>query len=60
MTVINTFMIDLRNLGGGKKLIKDVVKNSKQNNQLWTKQNQINKSKTLKNPHTPQSRIDKK
>jgi hypothetical protein len=49
-------MIDLRNLGGGKKLIKEIIRNSKQSNQPWTKKNQYEAVKKQKNIHTPHSR----
>ncbi len=52
-------MIDLRNLNGGKKLIKEIVRNGKSSNQPWTKKNQYRKIKQQKNPHTPDSRPKK-
>jgi hypothetical protein len=49
-------MIDLKNLGGGKQLIKEIVETSKSNNQPWTKKQQLEKIRTHKNTHSPQSR----
>jgi len=49
-------MIDLRNLGGGKKLIKEVMGKSKPANQPWTKQNQYKSVKKQKNVYSPGTR----
>lgn len=52
-------MIDLRNLKGGLKLIKDILRNSKQENQPWTKKNQYAAVKKQKNPYTKTTRPKK-
>ena len=49
-------MIDLRNLGGGRKLIKQIVKNSKLASQPWNKKQQHKQVKTQKNSYTPNTR----
>ena len=52
-------MIDLRNIKGGTKLIKDILKNSQQVNQPWTKKNQYATVKKQKNPYTQATRPKK-
>lgn len=52
-------MIDLRNIKGGIKLIKDILKNSQQGNQPWTKKNQYAKVKKQKNTYTQNTRPKK-
>jgi hypothetical protein len=49
-------MIDLKNLGGGKQLIKEIIETNKSNNQPWTRKKQIEKIKNHKNTHSRQSR----
>jgi len=53
-------MIDLKNLGGGKQLIKQIIETSKSNNQPWTRKKQLEKIKTQKNTHSRQSRLTNK
>lgn len=53
-------MIDLKNLGGGKKLIKQIIQNSQSVNQPWTKAKQLEKVKKIKNTHSRQSRSTSK
>ena len=52
-------MIDLRNIKGGKKLIKDILKNTQHVNQPWTKKNQYALVKKQKNPFTQTTRPKK-
>lgn len=53
-------MIDLNNIGNGRKLIKEVMKNDKKSNAQWNKSHQVNQLKRQKNPHNTQSRLFKK
>jgi hypothetical protein len=46
-------VIDLNRIGGGRKLIKEIVKQNKQSNAPWSRKNQINKYKVQKNPNPP-------
>lgn len=49
-------MIDLRNRNNGKKYIKHVLRNARQTNQPWTKENQNKQLKNQKNAYTRQNR----
>jgi len=53
-------MIDLNNIGNGRKLIKQVMKTDKISKALWNKSNQVKQLKNQKNPHNTQSRLLKK
>ena len=53
-------MIDLNNIGNGKKLIKEVMKNSKLKNTPFSKQKQVEQLSKQKNAHNNQSRLSKK
>jgi len=51
-------MIDLKNLNGGDKLIKEILGQNKQNRQPWSKEKQkqfINQQKNIK-PHRSTSK----
>ena len=53
-------MIDLNNIGNGRKLIKEVMKNDKLSKAQWNKSNQVNQLNKQKNPYNSQSRLFKK
>lgn len=53
-------MNDLNNIGNGKKLIKEVIKNSKSIRTKWNKAQQVKQLKFQKNSHNTQSRLFKK
>lgn len=53
-------MIDLKNLGGGKQLIQEIIQKSKPINQPWSKAKQLDKVKKIKNTHSRQSRLTSK
>ena len=51
--MINNFMIDLRNLKGGKKLIKKIIGDDFQDKKSWSKKNQYQSIAKQKNCLTP-------
>ena len=53
-------MIDLNNIGNGRKLIKEVMKSDKSSKTNWNKSQQVKQLKVQKNPHNTQSRNNKK
>lgn len=53
-------MIDLNNIGNGKKLIKEVMKNSKSKHTPFSKNKQVEQLSKQKNAHNTQSRLLKK
>lgn len=46
-------MIDLNRIGGGRKLIKEIIKHSKSAKAPWSRKNQIVKYKSQKNCNPP-------
>jgi len=53
-------MIDLKHFGGGRKLIQKVIRDSKPDNQPWTKTKQYETIRHSKNIHTPATRAKSK
>lgn len=52
-------MIDLNNIGSGRKLIKEVMNSGNNPNTTFSKTKQVQQSKKQKNPHNRQSRLRK-
>jgi hypothetical protein len=46
-------VIDLNRIGGGRKLIKEIVKQNKQSNAPWSRKSQISKLQVQKNSKPP-------
>ena len=53
-------MIDLRNLNGGAKLIKEIIRTSKTADQPWTIENQKAQLNNQKNIFTQNTNLRKK